>query len=97
MSGITLRIIMNHEKYISEYSSFISDIERQMEKTPNIYHINKVYPVSIDDEITIDVLNNAINQYATYISRDINTHIPFTEKERMNPYLYTLREIVLYQ
>jgi hypothetical protein len=91
MSALTLRVIMNDSKYVTKYSDFINDIERQMEKTPNIYYINKVYPVSLYDEITIKVLNSAINKYAEYISQEIKTHIPFTEKEKMNPYLYTLK------
>lgn len=95
MSGLTLRKIINNEEYFTKYGDFISDIERQMEKTPNTYYLNKVYSMSLDDEITVDVLNNAMYQYNLYMSQDIKTHIPFTENEKMNPYLDILNEIVL--
>ena len=66
-----------------------------MERTPNTYYLNTFYPMSVDDEITLEVLNNAIYQYNSYICHDIKTHIPFTEEQKMNPYLDTLKEIIL--
>ena len=93
MSGLTLRRIMNDTEYISKYSSFINDIERQMEETPDIYYLKKCFPISIDQEITDDLLNFAINSKSINTTQDIETHIPFTEKG-INSYLYTLKEII---
>ena len=73
--GLTINKIMKNEDIILKYKDFTLYLESEIKKNHGKYYINGIFEIGLDKEITIEIMDDALNIYENNIS-----HIPFTKK-----------------
>ena len=78
MFGLTLRKIIEDERFLSEYNDFIININEEIKMNNDKYYIYDIYPVHLNTEITTELLDEAQQTYKDYINK--KKVIPFAKK-----------------
>jgi len=69
MSTITLRKIIEEEKFLLEYGELIMNIKRETELNDGMYNIYGLLPIHIDSIVTNKLLDTALHCYDDYMEK----------------------------
>ena len=93
MSTITLRKIIEEEKFLLEYGELIMNIKRETELNDGMYNIYGLLPIHIDSIVTNKLLDTALHYYDDYMEKKEKE--PLQKVVQFKEDFYSLREILV--